>query len=71
MVPGANVEATDSMHTGLVESLKASCWPLLSKLCYHSRTLLNRSFNFKKTTITHCTVPMLKCPSDEAGPSHW
>ena len=27
-------------------------------------------YNFKETTTAHCSVPMLRRPSDEAGPSH-
>ena len=32
--------------------------------------LLKIDYDFKKTTTTHCSVPMLKHPSDKAGPSH-
>ena len=32
--------------------------------------LLNIDYDFKKTTTAHCSVPMLKRPSDEVGPSH-
>ena len=31
---------------------------------------LRIDYNFKRTTPAHCSVPMLKCPSDKVGPSH-
>ena len=36
----------------------------------YKNMLLKIDYNFKKTTTAHCSVPMLKCPNDEAGPSH-
>ena len=31
--------------------------------------MIDYDYDFKKTTTEHCSVPMLKRPSDEAGPS--
>ena len=38
----------------------------------HSFKFNNEIFNeiTDETTTAHCSVTMLKCPSDEAGPSH-
>ena len=48
-------------------------------LCYYTqlsahtrlqKMLLRIDFNFTEITTAHCSVPMLKRPSNEAGPSH-
>ena len=36
----------------------------------YKNMFLRIDYNFKKTTTAHCSLPMLKRPSDEAGPSH-
>ena len=43
---------------------------LVYKKMVNKKMLLGIDFT-KKTTIANCSVPMLKGPSDEAGPSHW
>ena len=40
-----------------------------SQIRQQQKMLLRIDFDFKKTTTAHCSVPMLTCPSDEAGPS--
>ena len=39
-------------------------------LLVYINMLLRIDCDFKKTTTAHCSVPMLKRPSYEAGPSH-
>ena len=43
---------------------------IVYKRIIYKNMLLRTDFNFKKTTTAHCSVPILKRPSDEAGPSH-
>ena len=43
---------------------------ILDKEIGDKNMLLKIDYDFKKTTIAHCSVPMFKRPSKKAGPSH-
>ena len=47
-----------------------SVFTLFTQVVRLQNVLLRIDFSYKKTTTAHCSVPMLKRPSDEEVPSH-